>query len=60
MRDKMCERRLVMIIAQGMRAVNFPTPSLAEFYSRNILPGVGAWSEERNHGGDIQSIVRES
>lgn len=56
----MCERRLVMIIAQGMRAVNFPTPSLAEFYSRNILPGVGAWSEERNHGGDIQSIVRES
>lgn len=47
-----------MIIVQGMRAVNFPASSLAEFYSRKILPGVG--STAGNHGGHIQSLVRES
>lgn len=30
-KGKMCERRLVMIIAPGLRAVNFPTPSWLSF-----------------------------
>lgn len=56
----MCERRLVTITVQGMRVVNLPTPPQLSFTAERYFLESGAWSEEGNYGGDIQSLVRDS
>lgn len=59
MKDKMCERRLVMIIVQGWRVVNFLTPPCLGFTAERYCPESEACSEEANGGGDLQFLVRE-